>query len=156
MNSLLEQLHDIEGLDNISWWPLAAGWWVLIGIGIFLGALLVWYAAKWIAFTRSWKNDSLKKLAALEKNLSDATARETLIALSEYLRRIALRRFPRKECAGLSGEAWLKWLAEKDPKKFDWEKRGVLLIDVPYSPANSGLPAREIKELIQAVRYWVR
>ena len=86
-----------------------------------------------LAFKRSWKNDTLQKLAFLEKNLSDATAVETVIALSEYLRRIALKRFSRKECAGLTGKSWLKWLTTHDPKKFDWEAKGALLIDVPYA-----------------------
>src|ERR1700683_2748217 len=99
MSPLLEQLHDIEGLDPISWWPLAIGWWVLIVIGIFIVCAIACFAAYRLAFKRSWRNDTFQKLANLEKNLSDTTARETIIALSEYLRRIALRRFSRKECA---------------------------------------------------------
>lgn len=156
MSSLLEQLHDIEGLDPISWWPLAIGWWVLIVVGTIIVCAAVCFIAYRLAFLRSWKNDTFQKLARLEENLSDATARETVIALSEYLRRIALRRYSRKECAGLTGEAWLKWLAIKDPKKFDWEKRGTLLIEVPYAPLDARLSANQIKDLIQAVRYWVR
>lgn len=156
MNPLLEQLHDIEGLDFISSWPLAIGWWVLIIMGIFMAGAIGSFAAYKLAFKRSWRNDTFQKLALLEKNLSDATARETVIALSEYLRRIAIRRFPRNECAGLAGKAWLKWLASHDPKKFDWEKRGILLIEVPYAPVNDRLSAGQIKDLIRAVRDWVR
>src|SRR5207248_64813 len=103
-----------------------------------------------IAFKRSWKNDTFQKLIRLEENLTDATARETVSALSEYLRRIALKRFSRKECAGLVGEDWLKWLTIHDPKKFDWEKKGTLLIEIPYTPVNKSLPAHQIKDLIQA------
>lgn len=156
MNSLLEQLHDIEGLDPMSGWPLAVGWWILIAIGIFLGCLIVFYAAYKLAFKRSWKNDTFRKLASLEGDLSDGTARESVIVLSEYLRRIALRRFSRKECAGLTGEAWLKWLTMHDPKKFDWEKKGTLLIDIPYAPLHASLPVNQIKDLIQAVKNWIR
>lgn len=156
MNPLMEQLHDIEGLDPISWLPLAPGWWGVIAIAGLLVCGIVCYAAYWIAFKRSWKNDTFQKLAFIEANLSDATARESAIALSEYLRRIALRRFPRKECAGLSGDAWLKWLTLHDPKKFDWEKGGKLLIDAPYAPVRNNLSTSQIKELIQAVRGWVR
>lgn len=156
MNSLLEQLHDIEGLDPISWWPLAIGWWIVIAIGLVLISLLAWFFIHKLAFMRSWKNDTLKKLARLEKNLSDATARETAINLSEYLRRIALRRFSRKECAGLIGEAWLKWLAKQDLKQFDWEAKGQVLIEAPYSPAHHKHSVKEIKDLIQAARDWVR
>jgi hypothetical protein len=156
MNNLLEQLHDIEGLDHISWWPLAIGWWIVIGLGIVLMGVIIWFGVRRLAFMRSWKNDTLKKLAHLEKQLSDDTARASAITLSEYLRRIALKRFSRKECAGLVGNSWLKWLTKHDPKGFDWENKGVLLTDVPYSPVDHRLSANQIKELIQAVRDWVR
>lgn len=155
-NPLMEQLHDIEGLDAISHWPLAIGWWVLIALGAILTIAITYGIVHRITFKRSWKNDALRKLDGLEANLTESTARETVITLSEYLRRIALRRFPRNECAGLAGEDWLKWLSMHDPKQVDWEKKGALLIEVPYSPLNKSLPIREIKELIQAVRGWVR
>lgn len=163
MNSLLEQLHDIEGLDPISWWPLAMGWWIVIFTGILLLCLMIGYGIRYIAFKRSWKNDALKKLSNLEENLSDVNAKETIIALSDYLRRIAIRRFSRQACAGLTGEAWLKWLAVHDPKMFDWEKKGIILIDAPYSPLNlktaiqnnKVMQDNEIKDLINAIRNWV-
>lgn len=155
MNSLMEQLHDIEGLDAISMWPLAIGWWLLILASMFMMGLIGWFLGRWFAFKFSWKNDTFQKLAMLEKNLSEATARETLILLSEYLRRIALRRFSRSECAGLVGEAWLKWLAEYGPKQFDWKTNGALLLEVPYAQADCNLSVNQIKDLIKAVRNWV-
>lgn len=156
MNPLMEKLHDIEGLDPISAWPLAIGWWILIAIGIIIFVAIICFVAVRIAFKRSWKSDTFDKLASLEQNLSDETGRETLMALSEYIRRIALRRYSRNECAGLSGQAWLQWLTQNDPKNFDWEKHGTLMIEVPYAPVDKRLPAHQIKELIQAVRNWVR
>jgi len=156
MSPLLEQLHDIEGLDIISAWPLAMGWWILIVLGIFIVGALGCFVAYKRAYTRSWRNDTVQKLAFLEKNLSEATARETVIALSEYLRRIALKRFSRNECAGLVGEAWLQWLAKHDHKNFDWEAKGTLLIEVPYSPTHIKLSTNQIKDLLQAVKDWVR
>lgn len=155
MNPLLEQLHDIEGIDSISGWPLAVGWWIIILISLAILCLLGFYAIRWIAFKRSWKHDTLQKLALLESNFSDATAKDTVIALSEYLRRIAIRRFSRKECAGLTGEAWLKWLALHDPEGYDWQNKAALLINMPYAPLNAIISANSIKELIQAIRNWV-
>lgn len=155
MNSLIDKLHDIEGLDSISWWPLAIGWWILIIIVIFLVCAVAYFIACKVAFKLSWRNDAVRKLLQLEKNLSGAAARETVIVLSEYLRRIALQRFSREECAGLTGKDWLKWLAMHDPKNFDWEKKGTLLIEVPYAPSNHHLSTCQIKDLIQAVRNWV-
>jgi len=155
MNSLLDQLHDIEGLDWISPWPLAIGWWVVIGVSVLFLGLFIFYVIRRITYKRSWKNDTMKRLAHLEKNLSERNARETVIALSEYLRRIALKHFSRKECAGLVGDDWLKWLKSHDPKGFDWESRGVFLTNVPYAPVDINLSTDKVKDLIHAVRNWV-
>jgi hypothetical protein len=156
MNPLLDQLHDIDGLDAISWWPLAIGWWITIALGTALGIALLGYAVYRLAYSRSWKNDTLKKLAHLQQNLSDTTARETAIALSEYLRRIALRRFTRKECASLIGETWLMWLTKHDPKQFDWKTKGIFLINLPYAPENATVPVEQVQDLIQAAKNWVK
>jgi hypothetical protein len=155
MPSLMQQLHDIEGLDAISAWPLAIGWWIVIAFVLLIlagtGLLLI----RGLNYLRSWKRDTFKKLNSLEQNLSPATSVEIVAFLSEYLRRIAMRRFPRKECAGLTGNAWLKWLEAHDPKQFNWSQKGKMLIEVPYAPAHAELPLQQIKELIQAVRHWV-
>ena len=155
MTSLMQQLHDIEGLDAISSWPLAIGWWILIACGIVVLGSAIWFFQRRLRYLRSWKRDTFKKLDLLEHNLSPSTAGETIAFLSEYLRRIAVLRFPRKECAGLVGDAWLKWLKVHDPKQFDWTEKGKLLIEIPYAPAHTNLSPQEIKELIKAVRYWV-
>jgi hypothetical protein len=155
MPSLIEQLHDIEGIDTISFWPLATGWWVAIACGTVLLAAIIWLLRRRFNYLRSWKRDTFDKLDHLEQSLSPDTAGATVAFLSEYLRRIAIQRFPRKECAGLVGDSWLKWLKAHDPKQFDWTAKGKLLIHTPYAPVHTALPLPQIKELIQAVRYWV-
>lgn len=156
MNPLLEQLHDIESIDAVSWWPLAIGWWILIGVSVLFVTSLAIYAAYRIVFKRSWKRDTFDKLDSLERNLSENTARQALISLSEYIRRIAIRRYSRKECAGLSGEAWLKWLSAHDPSEFDWENKGTVLLDIPYAPLNAKFSPENLQQLIKAIRCWVR
>lgn len=155
VDSLLKQLNDIEGLDSISSWPLAIGWWILMGLGIAILSLAAWYLIQWIIYRRSWKYETLEKLNDLSKNLTDEKIKEAAILLSEYLRRIAMRRFSRKTCAGLRGQEWLKWLSEHDAKNFDWVNQGKLLIDAPYAPSNHGLTAEQLKRLIQAAKEWV-
>lgn len=151
MPPLIEQLHDIEGFGPVGFWPLAIGWWILIACA--LGALfLIW---RRFLYLRSWKGETLRKLKHLEKNLSPSTSQETVVELSTYLRRIAVRRFPRKECAGLVGDAWLKWLKSHDPKQFDWTGKGKMLIAVPYAQIGQDLPLEPIKEMLQAVKKWV-
>ncbi len=151
----MEQLHDIEGIDVISSWPLAMGWWVVIALGIVVLGSILWLLWRRIRYLRSWKRDTFRRLDDLEENLSPHTSGEAVIQLSEYLRRIVVRRFPRKECAGLVGEDWLRWLKEHDPKQYDWTEKGKLLVEIPYAPSHGNLSMEQIKELIQAVRYWV-
>ena len=155
MNPLIDQLKDIDGLDPISIWPLAIGWWILIAImSIFMILILLWII-KGFRFRRSWKYDTFKRLDFLEKKLTDETSKETLIVLSEYMRRIALKLYPRKECAGLKGVMWLQWLREHDPINFEWDKKGMILLNAPYAPLNATIPTKEIVDLIQAAKRWV-
>lgn len=155
MSSLMQQLHDIEGLDAVSLWPLAIGWWISLVCGAIVLGSVIWLLKRYLGYLRSWKRDTFKKLDHLEHTLSSSTSRETIACLSEYLRRIAMRRFPRKECAGLVGNAWLNWLKMHDPQQFDWIEKGKVLIEIPYAPAHTDLSIQHIKELIQAVRCWV-
>jgi hypothetical protein len=153
---LLEQLHDIAGLDPVSSWPLATGWWALLAIAVLSVAAILGYGIYWLTFKRSWKYDAIQKLEALEKNLTDATLRDTALALSEYLRRIALKRFSRKECAALMGDAWLLWLTQNDPKKFDWNTKGAVLLELAYARSTTAATTAQVQELIKAARGWVR
>ena len=156
MNPLMEQLHDIEGIDPISWWPLGIGWWIVIGAVLAATTAFLIFLIRRRVFLRSWKNDTLRKLDALENHLTEQTAREAAITLSEYLRRIAVHRYSREECAGLTGYKWLLWLKERDPKGFNWTNKGKPLVDAPYSPETSSISPEELKLLIQAVKGWVK
>lgn len=148
---MISELHDIDGVDPASLWPLAIGWWILIGVCFLLCAFLLYRI--WVM--RSWQWEALRSLKQMEKNLSESNAKETLSSLSEYLRRIVLKRYSRETCAGLIGDEWLRWLKEKDSKGFDWEKKGLVLIEIPYAPEETKIPPDQVKELIGAVKGWV-
>lgn len=156
MNPLMEQLHDIEGIDSIGHWPLGIGWWIVLAGIILLFISIGWYAYRRRKYHRSWKSDALHQLIELEKNLSMKPEREIAITLSEYLRRIAIKQFSRQECAGLVGDAWLEWLTKNDPKRFNWKEQGKLLIEAPYVPENIRFSQEQVKKLIQAAKRWVK
>ncbi len=156
MNNKLPGLKDIEGIDPVSFWPLGPGWWFVIGLLLILIISLLWIYARRRAFRRSWKYDALAAICELEMKLSAENAAESLILLSEFLRRIAVARYSRKECAGLLGDAWLEWLSKKDPSGFDWRAKGKVLIDAPYAPHDRALSLQEVKEYIHAIKGWVK
>ncbi len=151
--NLLKQLYDITGLDWISWWPLAPGWWALIALVSLVAGIVYWRRRAW---RLSWKGDAWRTLSAFEAGLSADNAQQTVANLSGLIRRIAMRRFSRTECAGLEGEDWLRWLHEKDPRRFDWERHGALMLEAPYAPDGLVIPPDTIKPLIVAAKTWVR
>jgi hypothetical protein len=159
MNPLLQQLHDIEEMDPIHWWPLPVGWLLVAFFSLMVIAFIVYRIAKWISFRRSWKSDFLTQLRQIEKRLPERNNYELITLLSQLLRRMALQLFSRKECAALTGNDWLQWLTDRDPKQFNWNEKGKILIRAPYAPFDENLPPpsqKEIKEMIQAMKQWIR
>ncbi len=157
---LISQLRDIHGLDPLSWWPPAPGWWLLA----FSLLLLIWLAWRYRASLRlrippipvlrigSWRWDAARQLRALRQRATTQDPKQTAAELSELLRRIAMARLGRDACAGLTGEAWLAWLTERDPKQFDWRSRGRPLLIAPYAPPLPHLAATRAASLKEAAR----
>jgi len=145
---VLSQLRDIHGLDPVSWWPPAPGWWLVAMGGLLLLSLGWRYRASLrlrippipVLRIGDWRWDAGRKLRALRQRALTQDPRQTATELSELLRRIAMARLGREACAGLTGADWLAWLTERDPLQFDWRKQGRLLLDAPYAPPASLAP----------------
>jgi hypothetical protein len=158
----LDQLRDIQGITGVSWWPLATGWWLLLAVLV----ALAFAAYHWRTILRlrvpipgitlgTWRWDAAAQLRSLRRRAREGQEPKTTVdELSELLRRIAMARWGRESCAGLTGEEWLAWLAAKDPAGFPWEVRGRLLATAPYAPPGA-LSERDILALIDAAYSWV-
>lgn len=145
------QLKDIQGLDPISWWPPAAGWWIAVALLL----LAVWLITLWIRHLihyppGSWRNEARRALRDLQRRRYQLTPKETAGGLSELLRRIAIARFGRQGQASLSGKEWLEWLQQTDPNGFDWVNRGQVLISLPYAPEDWVDDQNQVDGLISA------
>lgn len=151
-------IRDIHGIDPVSWWPPAIGWWLLAAL--FLYALFK--VVSWWQNRGDWRSDAKRQLNALQKRLKgddracDEESCEVLTELSAILRRAAIARFGRRHCAGLTGDAWLRFLAEHDPKGFDWLSEAGIMTRIPYAPLSGGVQVEnaEVRTLIQAARAW--
>lgn len=145
------QLRDIRGLDAVSWWPPAPGWWIgallllLTLIGLFL---LIRHFIRYPP--GSWRWEARVALRELWQQRNRQSQKESAARLSELLRRIAIARFGREKTASISGSEWLTWLAQSDPNGFDWSGRGGILLNLPYAPDNRQTNSDELDELILA------
>lgn len=146
-------LNDIQGLDPISWWPLAPGWWAVLAVFLCAGLVLAWISYR---RQRSWQREIRACLDSLAKNLSAETAQVTAVELSSLIRRLAIQRFSREECAALRGEAWLNWLSEKDPRKFDWRASAHDWIEAPFRPVGTSFDPQTLRQSIEAAKAWVK
>lgn len=156
MESGAAVLRDIHGLDAVPLWPLAPGWWYLLGLVAVLLLLLAFrhwllYHGPWTG----WRGDARRQLRTLKKALPKDDSREVAGRLSELLRRIAMARSGRREAAGLTGDIWLHWLMEHDTSGFDWVERGQVLLVAPYMPPAGTVERAELLALIRAASRWL-
>jgi len=155
----IDGLRDIRGLDAVSWWPLAPGWWIVLAAVIALAVVAVLWRRFAPVMTfgrpRDWRVDARRLLRDLRRRLPALDARDAITEFSELMRRIAMARTARDECAGLAGAQWLQWLTERDPQGFDWNEYGRLLTEVPYAPPGTQVDADDLRRLLDAAGRWV-
>ncbi len=156
-----DTLRDIHGLDSIPWWPLAPGWWGLLGLLLTaaIGFLLVKVWQRW--YSQDWRHDARRQLRTLASRAHQTAPREIVGELATLLRRVAMAHHGRTSCASLTGSAWLVWLERHDPQAFPWTQRGQVLIALPYAPPKEQTrdplladPA-QLRLLISAALLWV-
>lgn len=160
----LSQLADIHLPYPVSFWPLAPGWWVLIGI---LVVIAIWMLV--LAFRRLlWK----KRLEAAQRELDKAIVayREKLAANAEskavnqagldylyevnkVLNRVALYTdaAQSRDIARLSGSAWLAYLDQAYGGNEFSKGAGKVLAEGQYRPIFAG----EIEALYTLSKQWI-
>jgi hypothetical protein len=167
MNDAAEQIRDIHGFAGVPWWPPGPGWWLLAGSLILL-ALLAWRFRSTLRLRipipvitlGDWRWDAARQLRTLRRQVQrdELALKAAAGSVSELLRRIAMARLGRAECAGLTGTDWLAWLQANDPNRFEWGTRGGLLLEAPYAPPRAlgaGSRQGELIALIDATHDWV-
>jgi hypothetical protein len=154
------QLRDIHGLDPVPWWPPALGWWILAAWII----ISLWLVRRYLPKLHSqllaelaWRWDAARQLRKLRLKARNQPTYATAKELSELLRRIAMARYGREICAGLTGHAWLDWLTQHDPAGYAWNDHGKMLLTAPYAPPEQArVNAQQIWELLDATHAWLK
>ena len=153
---LLSEVKDISGLQDISMFPLAVGWWIIITIILLVGLSFLATFLKKQYYKKSWKFKVINRLDEISNNLAEDNIKNSLQELSEILKRIAIQTYGRKEVAGLTGTKWLKWLEIRDPGSFKWEKNGDLIVNYPFMPEYKILAKeKDVKDLAKAIKNWL-
>lgn len=124
----LPELRDIHlPLHDVSVWPLANGWWVIIATFVALYILI-----KVVLWLRCKSAKIYARMILNNLNMQNYIA--AAAKMSELLRRVCVRRYP--EAVAFKGEQWLEFIKSKTAHKLD-EKTANLLKDAPFIPENS-------------------
>ncbi len=108
----LANLRDIHLPGDVSWWPLAPGWWVLIAL---LVVLLVWSISKWLRWRKRQflLHEVKNELARIQSEFTHHQAVRQLISdSSQLLRRLLILQLGRDKGASLSGNEWRTHLSQ--------------------------------------------
>ena len=149
-------LRDLHLPPEISWWPLAPGWWAVLAI---LAAGLVWLLYQSLQRWRAGRprRAALRQLLLLNKEYQASGNIQWLgIELSALLRRAMLAYAPRSEIAGLTGRSWLRWLDRDLNESLFSAGPGQMLESLPYRRPELGEQDLDVDGLINAVRQRLR
>jgi hypothetical protein len=144
----LEQLSDIHLPQQVSAWPLAWGWWLLIIVTLTLIFSMVWVTYCYMR-DRRVKKAALKELESIASNDDKVS-----MQVNQLLKRVALAYFPDAPIAALFGEPWSDFLSAQMPsnKQQEFKQQFTLLQQDLYSPRSS-FPAETAIEL---AKIWLK
>ncbi len=168
------KLADIHLPDAITFWPVAPGWWLLLGSIIIFLLLLIYLIKRKPAIPaptgKELKSQAMKELQAIRENYEsqlaaknatqtiEQTAHKTVKKLSIFLRRYALSLNQRDNVASLTDEQWLTLLDKMNEQgsKADSESTpfsqhfSTLLTQVPYQSSRNPIDTQLLTELFSA------
>jgi len=145
-------LRELQLPELTGWWPLAPGWWVLIAIAV-LGLLWLLYRAVRRFKANAPRRLALRQLDLIQRNFERGENAVVVgQSLSSLLRRAMLAYAPRSEVAGLSGEAWLRWLDDGLPQNLFCDGPGRIVESLPYMNPESVDDDTDVGGLLGAVR----
>ncbi len=160
------QLADIHLPESVSIWPIAHGWWILLGLFIFLCVLIFLFSkenkkTKHQISPKQLKNLALKELSVIEENYqADNNPHESVKQLSIFLRRFALSHYHREQVASLADEQWLALLDEifdaSHKKQIFTSEFSELLTKVPYQSTDTILDKETVNTLFTTTKKLVQ
>lgn len=112
----LAQLHPLRQPPEITWWPPAPGWWLLLALVLVLLLALCWLAWRRHRARRYRREAAARMEALLGAYRADPTT-PFATSCNRLLKAVALRSFPNRDVAGLHGDAWLAFLNSTAPDR---------------------------------------
>ncbi len=145
---LLSKLKDVHLPGEVSWWPLAIGWWLLIGL-ILLSLTVVFV----IRYQKA-KKFRLSKLAIKELNsIASSDNDNWLMQLEVLLKRASLAYFPKRKVASLTQASWIDFLISTG--KGVWNDQSLMLLKDGVYQDKKAIPTSHKSQLFSEAKQWL-
>lgn len=144
MNNLPD-IKDIQIPDGVSIFPLAYGWWIILG-ALLLCLFSFWFILKIIRASRKYY--ALKTLS----NITIENPIAAAIAISNLLKRICL--FKYKEAKTLYGKDWISFLNKHSKCALD-DNAANLLMFAPFMNDNKTYSQKDASSLKDFAKNWI-
>ena len=146
----LAALHPLREPELLDWWPLAPGWWILIGLLFIVIAVAVRFLLRWYR-GNTYRRVALRQLQSLESEYQETRDdRQHIARINALLKSVALRAFPREQVAPQHGDAWLNFLNRSAAPGLAFDSEFV------QSMYQRSCPEADIAALHQAARHWIK
>lgn len=144
-------LRDIHLPGAIGWWPPAPGWWLLLVLAAGAGG---YFLLRYRSHFR--ERAALAGLRSVARTLAaGGSPVESIQRISMILRRFAMSLGTAVPVAGLTGDAWLRFLDSRWARDEFAAGIGRVLIFGPYAPADR-VSASDVALLNELCIDWVR
>ncbi len=155
--SSLQNLNDIVLPAAVGWWPLASGWYFLLG---FFLIALGWFGyrslRRWIH--NRYRRAALQELTTISESLECESQRtHKLRQIPGLLKRTALSAYPRNEVASLSGKDWYGFLNSTLATPLFTDDVTNTLDTISYTTgALNAVDSSSAQNLLSVGRQWVK
>ena len=153
----LQNLNDIVLPATVGWWPMATGWYFLIGLMLIA---LAWFGYRSL---RDWTKNryrraALRELQLLEDRIHDADERDaSLRQIPILLKRTALSAYPRSQVASLTGDDWFYFLNSTVKTESFTGSTVSVLNTISYSSGKlTAIDSQAATTLLNASRQWLK
>lgn len=152
-------IRDIHLPESVSWWPLAPGWWITLGL-LLLAAAVV-YFLKFIKERQQLNKQVMQEFENLvERYKCDKDINLLLSDVAQLIRRVSITTFSDKQVAALTGDEWLQFLDSvftkgKNSQTLSFQGAlGELLISGQYQKSHS-IDENRLDQLLILSKAWL-
>ena len=153
----LQNLNDIVLPEAVDWWPLASGWYFLLGL---LLITLTWFIYTSIKhrINNRYRRTALHQLQLLAQEVNKTDKRDSVLRqIPILLKRTALTAYPRRQLASLTGKNWHDFLNSKVGTPPFTESICNSLDSISYSVGNlDKVDVEATSELLKACKHWLK